>query len=117
MPDLLFCPGGNSPRDIEFAEKYTRSVYKKTSDKNILDYVNQLKEEYPFEDDKYCHIMRDPITAKDYQLTRQETIAFINCISCDKIRMNNSFRYCSKTECPYYFSFETIIATHEPIEV
>ena len=116
MSGLLFMPGDNTSESLTFAEKYTRSTYKQTEDSGILTYVQKLKKEFPFEDDKYCHILRNCLTAQDYQLTRQETIAFINCMSCDKIRMNNSFRYCDKKHCPYYFSFEAIMTDREPIQ-
>jgi hypothetical protein len=116
MADLIFIPSDNFPESLEFAEKYTRSIYKQTEDSDILERVQKLKKQFPFEDDKYCHILRNSFTAQDYQLTRQETIAFINCMSCDKIRINNSFRYCDKEQCPYYFNFETIMANREPIQ-
>jgi hypothetical protein len=116
MADLIFIPANNSSEDLEFAEKYTRSVYKKTEDSDILLKVNKLKQQYPFTDNNYCHIIRDTLTGEDYQLTREETIAFINCMSCDKIRMNNSFRYCDKKRCPYYFNFYEIEAKRNPIK-
>lgn len=115
MADLLFCPGSNSPESLAFAEKYTRSIYKKTTDPQILVRVEKLKDNFPFDNTEYCHIIRNCLTAEDYQLTREETIAFINCMSCDKIRMNNSFRYCDKNLCPYYFSYEEIVGSREPI--
>ena len=115
MAGLLFCPGNNSPESLAFAEKYTRSIYKKTTDPQILERVEKLKNKFPFDNIDYCHIIRNCLTAEDYQLTREETIAFINCMSCDKIRMNNSFRYCDKKLCPYYFSYEEIINSRETI--
>lgn len=116
MADLIFIPGDNSAESLDFAERYTRGVYKKTTDETILAHIEQLKHQYPFDDPNYCHIIRNVFDAKDYQLSRQETVAFINCMACDKIRINNYIRYCSKENCPYYFNFDAIIASRDPIE-
>lgn len=116
MADLIFIPGDNSAKSLDFAERYTRSIYKKTTDETILAYIEELKNQYPFDDSNYCHIVRDAFSDEDYQLTRQETIAFINCMSCDKIRLNNSMRYCDKEQCPYYFNFYEIKTNRNPIK-
>lgn len=116
MADLIFIPGDNSAKSLDFAERYTRSTYKKTTDEATLARIEKIKNQYPFNDPNYCHIIRDVFTAKDYQLSRQETVAFINCMTCDKIRINNYARYCSKESCPYYFNFDEIITSRNPIE-
>lgn len=97
--------------DKEFLEKYARSTYK--LDPNKIELLKKYS--WMIEEDDYCHLIRDNWEGKNYLLTREETIHLYYCQSCDKLRINNSFRYCRK-ECPYYFSFEEIRRTREPLK-
>lgn len=97
-----------------FYDVYTRSTYKLDPKKE-----SRLKRMQDFLDDEnYCHILRLCVDEeyKDYQLTREETIHYFYCRTCIKECINNSMRYCSKIHCPYYFSYEEIINTRQPIE-
>ena len=97
-----------------FNDVYTRSTYKiDPKKKDVLKKYKQLLEDYP----NYCHILRFMDNDDEYQLTKEETINFYYCKTCIKhssLIINNSLKYCSKS-CPYYFSYEEIIASRESL--
>ena len=78
-----------------FFEQYTRSEFKQKenlSSKLELYALERLKN---FDNESYLerHLNGE-------ELTREQTYKVLHCYICDKIHINNSYRYCSS--CKYF---------------
>jgi hypothetical protein len=102
-----------SEDDLDFAQRYTKSICNKSVD---TEDISQVLNDYSYlfekgENNKYYYTFF-PRTSEGgreiLELSEDELIRFIGCVlKCDKIKMNNWARYCS-SECPYYFNTDNL---------
>ena len=78
-----------------FFEQYTRSEFKQKENLFSKLELYALKRLKNFDNEYYLE--RD-LNGKE--LTREQTYKVLHCYICDKIHINNSYRYCSP--CKYF---------------
>ena len=78
-----------------FFEQYTRSEFKQKENLSSKLELYALKRLKNFDNESYFE--RD-LNGKE--LTREQTYKVLHCYICDKIHINNSYRYCSS--CKYF---------------
>ena len=78
-----------------FFEQYTRSEFKQKENLSSKLESYALKRLKNFDNESYLE--RD-LNGKE--LTREQTYKVLHCYICDKIHINNSYRYCSS--CKYF---------------
>ncbi len=80
--------------DKDFGEKYTRSSFKFKYGGYYNSLIAKRHWDYYFNGQMYPY--KDFQTGKELSL--EDSIKSVHCQNCDKILMNNAFRYC---DCKY----------------